>query len=155
MMRDDTSVTKLNNNGRKGNEFYELPKYPQFQSKEMKEDFESQFAFRILYKPKEGVLWGYNHFWAPKLKFYSLPGKSQRHNESLNNFSLLHSHSVAEDLNQSIQEDFMMPDSYGKNLIPRHSIELDAQLSLQHIQKASKNENHQDLDTITINYDIN
>jgi hypothetical protein len=49
----------------------------------------------------------------------------------------------------------MMPDINGKNLIPRHSIELDAQLSLQHILNASKNDHHQDLDTITINYDIN
>lgn len=60
MMRDDTNITRKVNEGKQVREYLELPRYPKFKSKEMREAFDSQFTLRLLYKPKEGALWGFN-----------------------------------------------------------------------------------------------
>jgi hypothetical protein len=63
-----------------------LPKMPVFESEKDAEEFDENFSLRILFKPCEGVLWGFNQFSVDKDFFYH----NSHLGESFNNFSLLH-----------------------------------------------------------------
>ena len=99
--REETKVSKKSNKLKEGPDGLGQPSYPRFESKKLQDAFDESFALRILYKPKEGVLWGYHDFWVPKNKFYAPPPPA-KNRQDLDNFSLLHTHSVAENLNMSL-----------------------------------------------------
>ena len=94
------------------------------------------FCMRLLFKPREGALWGFNQFDVDKRFAYQQQLQMQR-GESINNLSLLQSDLVVDDYND--YQD------------PRNMANLPNTL-LRNLQHQSQSE---DLDNVTINYDIN